>query len=483
MPIDEWQWFKPELKNNLKKAWMNRILPLWSGRECLGGLIFKLPASNKLKNSASFEAAASDFANLLEIAFIRQLLKRELWEKKVLLEVGKKISQLNEVDSVLNLIVDSIKEVINYDAAGIFLVKMPGEKLEYTAIRGYPENIKDIIQLKVGKGIVRWAIKHAEEVNVPYVKKDKRYIIVRKSTRSQLTVPIIYGDTVMGAFALESDRVNFFRYHDVELMRTFAAQTAIVLENSKLFYQSLQASQMFQELEIAKGIQKALLPKKLPEVPGYDFAAVNHSSLAIGGDLYDFVALTDNELGIAIGDVSGKGVPAALLMATLYATFRGFIRRSVLPNMVLQRLNESLHLQTESDKFATFFYGILERGSGVFRYSNAGHNPPIVFHNDNKWEELGKGGPLLGFVPDASYLSDKITLQSGDILFFYTDGVSEAHNIHNREFGVRRINKSLKKIKNLSAAEIIKKMLSEIESFTQKSHQEDDLTMIVIKKL
>lgn len=486
MPLDKWKWFKTKLKHNLKKSGLNRILPLWSGRECLGGLIFKMPrvpGAKEVKNAAAFESAATDFAHLLEIALAQRLLIREAWEKKVLLEVGKKISELYELDSVLNLIIDSIREVIPYDAAGIFLLKMPGKKLEYAAMRGYPENINDTVQLKVGKGISGWTIEHAEEVNVPDVRKDKRYVMARKSTRSQLSIPIIYGNNVMGAFALESNKVRFFKYHDVELMRTFAAQTAIVLENSKLLYQAFQANEMLQELEIAKGIQKALLPKKLPVIPGYDFAAINHSSLAIGGDMYDFVTLTENELGVAIGDVAGKGVPAALLMASLYATFRGFIRQRVLPNLVMQELNASIYAQTEIDKFATLFYGILDCSNDSFRYSNAGHNPPIVYRADDKWQELKKGGPLLGFVPDGAYLSDTVTLQSGDVLCLYTDGVSEAQNIQNHEFDVKGITKTLKKFKKLSAEEIIKKMLSEIKKFTQKSHQDDDLTMIVIKKL
>jgi len=287
----------------------------------------------------------------------------------------------------------------------------------------------------------------------------------------------------MGVFALESDKIHFFKYNDVELMRTFAAQTAIVLENSKLLYQVFQAKQMQQDMEIAGSIQKSLLPKRLPERNGYDFAAINHSSLAIGGDLYDFIIFSDDEFGIAIGDISGKGVSGALLMTTLYATFRESVRRSILPNTVLQKLNASLYAQTEADKFATLFYGILDCKTGCYRYSNAGHNPPLVYRAADGLQELKKGGPLLGFMPDSSYILDSITLQSGDILLLYTDGISEAQNIHNQEFEVKGIVESLKKFKALSAGKIIRKILSEIEKFTQKSHQDDDLTMIVIKKL
>ncbi|MFC1554368.1 SpoIIE family protein phosphatase [candidate division KSB1 bacterium] len=481
--LDEWPWFDIDLKNVMKKYGLQRILPFWYGKECLGGVVFQSNLQWPSKECLLFESAAVDFGYLLEISFIDKLHRRSEWEKKVILEVGKKTSELFELDDLLNHIIDSIKEVIDYDAAGIFLIKQPENELEVNVVRGYSENSIKKTHLKVGKGLVGWTIKNSKELNIPDVRKDSRYIDARKNTRSQLSIPIIYSGRVIGAFAIESNRYHFFRHHDVELMRTFAAQTAIVLENSKLLIQAIKAIQMQQELEIAKGIQDALLPKVLPKREGFDFSAVTKSSREIGGDLYDFITLSENELGIAIGDISGKGVPGALLMATLYASFRGFVRRSVPPNRVIRRLNRYMYKQTEADKFATLFYGTLNCADSTFTYTNAGHNAPILVRSNGKAVELKKGGPLLGFVEEANYLKDKVVLNEGDIIFLFTDGISEAQNTNEEEFGENRIIKYLKNHKDSSAEEIIKNLLDEIKKFTNESHQSDDLTMVVIKRI
>lgn len=482
MPLDDWTWTKRKLRDNLRKAGMQMILPFWSGSECLGGLILKKHARKTSPESKIFEESASDFGHLLEIAFVNLLLQRDEWEKKVLLGVGKRISELSDLGAVLNLMVDSIKEVIAYDSAGIFLLKMPEKSIEYSTLRGFPSNLADKVQLKVGKGIVGWSIENDEEVIVHDVRADKRYVMARKGSRSSLVMPIKFGNKVMGAIALESDKLHFFKYHDVELMRTFAAQTAIVLENSKLLYQAMEAAQLQKELEIAAGIQRALLPKSIPQKNGYDIAAVNKSSLAVGGDLYDFIQISDQELGVAIGDISGKGVPGALLMATLYATFRGMYLKNESPDRILKKLNRSLYQQTEPDKFSTFFYGILNYAEGTFTYSNAGHNPPIVVDKKGDWKLLKKGGALLGFVSDVNYQSGKITLSSGGIVFLYTDGVSETFDAQDNEFGEQRIIDALKEYRDQTAQSIIESITRDLKKFAKKGRQDDDITIVVIKK-
>jgi len=481
--FDKWMWFGETLKKNLHKSGLNGLLPLWSGNECIGAILLKLSSDNFSDETRAFAASAADFAHLMEIAFIQQLLYREMWEKKIVLDVGKKISEFKDLDSVLNLIIDSVREVIPYDAAGIFLLKMPEKTIEFATTRGYPHNMEKEIPLKIGKGLVGWVVQNEEEVIVPDVRVDTRYIMARRTTRSELAVPISYGGMIMGAIALESDRVDFFRYHHVELMRTFAAQTAIVLENSKLLLNTLQITRVQKELEIAYGIQQALLPKQLPSKKGYDFAAINITSQTIGGDLYDFVTLTDDELGIAIGDISGKGIPGAVLMASVCATFRGIVREASLPNVTMKKLNNALFHQTESNKFATFFYGILNPRMSSIRYTNAGHNPPVLYRQDNEWKELKLGGPLLGFIPDTVYRSGTVKLKSGDILFLYTDGISESLQGKRNEFGVEGIIASLKKSKHLSAEKILKRVLADVQKFTKRSQQDDDVTIVVVKKL
>jgi len=481
--IESWKWFSDNLTEYLMNNGFDRILPFWNGNECIGGLIFDHQDDILSEDKIEFERFSTELAYLLEIAYINEKYERQTWEKSVLLEVTKKISSFGDLQTVLDHIVDSLHEVIPYNAAAIFLVNEDRALLEYKTIRGFAENMKNMVELKVGKGIVGWAIKHKKEVIVPDVRKDNRYICARETTRSELVVPIIYDRKIIGAFNVESDQLYFFRYYHLDMMRAFAAQTAIVLHNSLMFYNELEMKQFEKDLAIAKGIQDTLLPQKVPVIDGYDFAARNIPSHTIGGDLYDYITIAPNEIGVAIGDVSGKGIPGALLMASIYTSFREQARQSRDTSQVMGNINVALHENSESDKFATFFYGILNHETGEFRYSNAGHNPPLLLCEGEKFLELKHGGSVIGFVSDIIYDSGSVTLKSNDMLFLYTDGLSEAENENEEQFGIDRILECLKINRSKTAEKIIDSLLYEIRRFTGNGHHEDDLTMVVIKKL
>ncbi len=481
--LDKWNWFSSDLLNNLKDNGFTDIIPFWAGRDCLGGIVFDVYNDKIERINDEFQEVSKDLSYMLEISFLEQLRKQEVWEKNVILDIGKKISELKDLQSVLDSIIDSLYDVIDYDAAGIFLVQMPARKINYKTMRGYRRDRFEKISLKVGKGIIGWSIKHKKIVNVHDVRKDTRYISARDRTRSELSVPIKYGDKVLGAINLESNRTHFFNHHHIDLLKTFAAQAAVVLQNSKLFYKTLEIKEIKREMAIAKGVQKALLPQSEPRIEGFDFAASNVSSLAIGGDLYDFINLSNDLVGVAIGDVSGKGVPGAMLMAALYSTFRGHVRKSEMPQKVINYLNTSLYEQTETNKFATFFYGILNTRKNTFNYTNAGHNSPLLVRKSGELKELNKGGPLLGYVPEIDYTAGKIELGSGDIVVLYTDGVSEAFNNREEEFGIDRIVETIRRHKNKPAEQIINRITDKVIQFSKKKHQDDDLTMVIIKKL
>lgn len=484
IPIAEWEFFSDYLKETLLKTGVDTILPFWSGRNCTGGVIFDSGENIQEASITSFEEIVKDIAYLLEISFVKTLYDRQKWENNILLEVGKKISSFGEIQDVLDHMLDSLREILPYDAAGIFLIAEENSaKIEHKAIRGYPSNMAEKVDLKVGKGIVGWSIKNRTEAIVSDVRKDSRYISAREATLSEMVVPIIFKNNLMGAFNLESDKQHFFRYRDLDLLRAFAAQTAVTLNNSIMLYKSLEVKQFEKELEIAKGIQRTLLPQQVPDISGYDFAASNISSRQIGGDLYDFVEFSSNEVGVAIGDVAGKGIPGAMLMAALSASFREQVRKTRSTEQVLRYVNEALFDQTETDKFATFFYGILDPGSGEFTFTNAGHNPPILMRSTGKSENLSKGGSVIGFIKDLTFSHSSVKLESGDVIFMYTDGLSEAEDKNSIMFGDARIQASLAKYSHRSADKIIENLVNEVKKFTGIDHQEDDLTMVVIKKL
>jgi len=251
---------------------------------------------------------------------------------------------------------------------------------------------------------------------------------------------------------------------------------------SQLLLKKIQEAKLQKELEIARGIQKALLPTEFPQVPGYDFSAINIPSQTIGGDLYYFIELPNDELGISIGDISGKGIPGAVLMANVCATFCGLVRQSRRSNIVIKKLNDALYHHTQANQFTTFFYGILNPRLHTFRYTNAGHNPPILYRQNDTYKELKTGGTILGFLPNIMYRRSNISLQPGDVLFLYTDGISESLDRRSKEFGVEGIMTCLKKNKRLPAKKILESMLATVLKYTKKVSQEDDLTAVVIKK-
>ena len=253
-----------------------------------------------------------------------------------------------------------------------------------------------------------------------------------------------------------------------------------------------EMQKMEKELQVAKEIQQHLLPESVPQIEGVDIAAMNLSSKEVGGDYYDFIQLDATRWGIMIADVSGKGVPAAILMATTQSTLR--TQLALLPAhmtdmeieysvpLTVGKMNSFLYKETESHKFVTLFYGILDIEKRSFTYTNAGHNPQLLYrHQDKKEELLTAGGIMAGMMEDAFFEKDTVTLNEGDILVFYTDGVTDASNQQEEFFGEERFFQLVKEHCSLSAAELMDKIYSKITDFSAGAPQFDDITMIVLK--
>jgi len=253
-----------------------------------------------------------------------------------------------------------------------------------------------------------------------------------------------------------------------------------------------EMQKMEKELQVAKEIQQHLLPESVPQIEGVDIAAMNLSSKEVGGDYYDFIQIDATRWGIMIADVSGKGVPAAILMATTQSTLR--TQLALLPaymtDMELEysvpltvgKMNSFLYQETESHKFVTLFYGILDVEKCSFTYTNAGHNPQLLYrYQDKKEELLTAGGIMAGMMENAFFEKDTVTLNGGDVLVLYTDGVTDASNQQEDFFGEERFFQLVKENCSLSAQELIDKIYSGITDFSAGAPQFDDITMIVLK--
>jgi len=458
------------------------VVPLVHSEQLIGFIIIELeqPGSIDRKTLEFLGFLGLQVSVSIENARLYRQIQRESLEKTLLLEVAKKISSSIELEEVLNLIIDSVRQVIPYDAAGIFLTDKKGN-IHPEILRGYDAEAVKRADLKVGRGLIGVVAKSGRGLIINNVLKEKRYIIARKETRSELIAPLYWRRKIIGVVNIESDKENAFVESDLSLLEALAGHAAIAIENARLHQRLMEQQMLEREMRLAREIQKTLLPKRLPRVPGYEFSAVNLPSRLVSGDFYDIARLKKGDVSICIGDVSGKGAPAALMMASLYSAFKSRINENWTVDRLVSRLNRILYEHTLPGKYATFFLGELSPKEKILEFCNAGHNPPILITQTGKVKFLETGGTVLGFVKNPPYQRKKIRLQSGDLLFFYTDGLIEASNPKGEFFEMDLLLDILITKHNLGAYQIRKAILRAVSNFTQKDYLEDDLTLIVVK--
>lgn len=419
-------------------------------------------------------------ADIFENNLLYSEVERKSLQNFLLVEIGKKISSSLDLNEVLETIIDSVKLLVEYDAGGIFLITQKDLVLHKMVTRGYDRNLLNKLFIKIDQGIAGWVVKHKVPRIINDVNSSPEYFKVRDTTQSQLTVPLMNGDLIHGVMALESDRLNHFTPMDQELLMTFASQAVIAIENAQLFEASTQMKQLESELIVASKVQKALLPERPPDFPGLKISFMNIPSRIVGGDFYDVFKVGENKLAIAIGDVSGKGAPASILMAMLYAGFRSLLKEFYPVVEIVARLNNLLVDTTSEGYYCTFFFGMYHYPSSEFIYTNAGHNPPLLFRKDGSVERLTTGGVVLGFLKDQEYRQENIFLTSGDYLLLFTDGVTEVKNSEGEEFGEEGLIRFFKKNKNKKPQELRCLLFEEIKKFSSMEEFTDDATFAII---
>ena len=278
-------------------------------------------------------------------------------------------------------------------------------------------------------------------------------------------------------------RINNIDYTDadIEFIFSVGSLAIISMENRRLFREALEKHKMEEELDIAREIQRNLLPQKFPSLSNFDIAAVNVSSKQVGGDYYDIIELDENDCVVAIADVSGKGVPASLMMANMQAFLQVICRQNIPLGIATGLINDLISKNTTDGRFITFFWGTLNNLDKTFEYVNAGHNPPLLIR-DGKIIKLEIGGMILGVMKTImQYRSEKIQLMKDDVIVMFTDGISEAMNKKGEEFSDAALEKlSLESVGDTSE-NIMKKIQSEVQKFTDGANQSDDITLVVIK--
>jgi len=287
-------------------------------------------------------------------------VKREALEKDLLYEIGKKMSSSLNLDEVLREILDSLKKVVDYKVGGIFLVDPEENEVKSIYTVGYDPRFEDKIQLKIGQGLVGHVANSNESVIVPDVSKDDRYVNANPTTRSEIVVPIMADERLIGVINLESENINAYDEHSLYLITTFASQAAVSLERARLHESLLAGKKLEEQLNVARTIQRTFLPKQNPVITGYDLSGTNVPSIQVGGDYYDFLKIVDDQMGIVIGDVSGKGVPSALIMASFRASLIAEIRNNYSIRTICDKVNTLMCESLEPGNFVTAVYCVLD---------------------------------------------------------------------------------------------------------------------------
>jgi len=412
---------------------------------------------------------------------------------RMLLDITSKISRSLDLQEVLNLVMDTLDSLIPYDAAGIFVVQCTDKDLvaageepctfKAEAVRGYDIDELSDLHLKLGEGFIGSVAVSGEPIISHDVRIDPVYVNARDRTRSEMVAPIISNDEVIGVFDLESDELNAYSDDDLQVLMLLASQVAIIIEKVMLHEQLIEKKRLEGQLEVARQVQLELLPPNDPELEGFDISAYNFPTEEVSGDYYDWVRIYDDQIGLVIADVAGKGVPAALLMVFLRASLRAATHIGYATHISMAKVNYLLWESIERNQFITAFYGILDASNRTLSYSNAGHNPPMLIDAQGEARFIERGEQPLGMFRETRYHEHYHTFKPGEIMVLYTDGVTEANNLAGEEYGRDRLVDAVKDAVDLTARELVSHMHRSVDEWTEGQGWNDDATFFVIKAL
>jgi phosphoserine phosphatase RsbU/P len=417
--------------------------------------------------------------------FFRESYSAEL----VLSELSDQVRTMVEPKSLLQTVVDRISGTLHIQKAAALLVS--GNPLPLAYFHGYstlPElnfspQSATMRELEKKKGPIRVDL---DEIESSIGRQERRELA---QLGAELLLPLSGREKLLGFLSLGAKRSEEpFTSNDLRLLKSVAVQTGLALENAQLMAAITEEvalrERLNREVEIAREVQERLFPQHLPLIEGLDYSGACRPALGVGGDYYDFLALPGGGLGVAIGDVSGKGISAALLMASLEASLRAEAARAPehLPDLVSD-VNRLVYKASSSNRYATFFYGQYAPTRREFTYVNAGHNPPLLFRRrgrDFDVTRLTTGGSVVGLFEDVHYQQEIVTLEPGDMLVAFTDGITEAMDPAQEEWGEENLIDTVKACAELKSTEILACIMQAADAFTSSAKQHDDMTLIVI---
>jgi sigma-B regulation protein RsbU (phosphoserine phosphatase) len=396
-------------------------------------------------------------------------------------EIARELTSILNVDELLKRIAELLSRLIDYQMFSILMVEAAGEKLQHRFSLRFQENIQLKHDVPLGDGLVGYAARHRQTVLVPDVSKDPRYILLNPETRSELAVPLIYKDKVIGVLDLEHTKRGFFTDDHQRTVTTLAAQVAIALENARLYEEiARQEKRLERDLSLARELQFRLLPHSLPKLPHLEVAAKFAPARAIGGDLYDFVNYSLDQMGMVIGDVSGKGAPAAIYAALVSGILRSHAPIEPGPAEMLRAVNFSLGERRIEGQFVSLIYAVWDDRNRSLKIANSGLPRPLYCH-DGKIEVIEATGLPLGLFDDAEYDEFTFKAKPGDMFVFFSDGIMDARNRAGDMFGRHRTEAIIAGCVNVSADCVVKSLFKAVTEHAAGEEAFDDETVVAIR--
>lgn len=425
-------------------------------------------------------------AKLLALQQENLRLKRAVEELSFLNDLARAIGASTSLQDIMQTVVHRAVQAIHASQGVITLVDAKAVDPMRTLVRDMAAT--GVQQpFRPHELLLGWMQYHKMPLVLNHPREDQRFRDVKwdPAVASLVCAPLIVKSDLKGVLTIYNKKDGAgFTDEDQRLLAIIAAQSAQVIENARLSVEEQTLLRMQEQIRLAAQIQLDLLPKTAPKINGYDIAGKTVPAQSVGGDYFDFIMIDDNRLALCLGDVSGKGLPASLLMANLQATIRGQILSNLSAGECMNRSNTLLLRSTDDEKFATLFYAILDTNQHRLHYSNAGHNDPFIFSPSRPTSlPLKTGGIMLGMLPDFPFQDDVVTLQANDVLLIYSDGVTEAADKNGEDFGEQKLLELARENLHLSAGELVDKIIQAVKAHAGKAPpREDDITVVVVKR-
>jgi phosphoserine phosphatase RsbU/P len=424
---------------------------------------------------------ASRLAVAIENARLFERVRTQAETLLLLNEVGRETSSILDVEELLRRAAEQIKRVIDYQILSLMLYDEDQKVFRHRLDVKHGQRVQGKMRVAASEGIVGAAAELKEAVLVPDVTADPRYLMVNPETRSELAIPMMHKGKVIGVLDLESPQLNYFTEDHVQTLSILGANLAVSLENARLYEQvARDEARLERDLQAAKRIQGALLRSVPSEDFGLDVAARYLSAREVGGDLYEFLRYGPQQLGIALGDVSGKGTAAALYGAVAIGIMRSLAPQKLQPAEMLKQMNQIVGERRIEGRFMTACFATWQKGRSKLRVANAGQSQPLLY-KDGRCDKIALTGFPLGIFEEVSYEEWGVTLQTGDIVVLHSDGIAETSNSEGQFFGTEKIRAIIEQQHEASAAELADLIFREVDWFAQGAALADDRTLVVLK--